>query len=171
MSDAPHQAHFIRLIVGRLPQVDGLRAVHGDFVRRKTFGRVEQLCAHLRDQADRSGHGDVGDDVGGVFQSQAIFDQPGATRLAHDLLKDGFKIFIAEPGAKLREQARFGQDGVARQIQKEAEGEIDLHLAEESLIGQAVMTLEEDQLDDQDGIPRHAPSLANNNRRPGCERR
>src|SRR6266508_1245665 len=117
------------------------------------------MLAGLRHQRERSRDGDVGQNVRGVFQTQTIFDQTGLSRLPNDFVKNLLKAFGAKPRAELGSETWFGQGRLDRQIEKEAERDIDLRLTNDALVGQPVVKLQQEQFEQADGINRAAPHI------------
>src|SRR6266540_2396732 len=159
MLDAPQQPRFVFQIGGLLANLQGALPMSSRLGRREAFGRPEQLLAGLRHQRERSRDGDVGQNVRGVFQTQTIFDQTGLSRLPNDFVKNLLKAFGAKPRAELGSETWFGQGRLDRQIEKEAERDIDLRLTNDALVGQPVVKLQQEQFEQADGINRAAPHI------------
>jgi len=149
---ALQQAVFILGVFGG--QADGLgpHFFHGDLRGGKRPQGLQQLRAHLGHQPDGRGHGDVGDDMRGVLQPQAILDQTQPPRLAHQVVEDLLQTFGPQPLAKIGKQGVVRQRAFQTDPQEYPVGDVEAGGSDHFAVRQPILPGQEFQFQHEDAV-------------------
>ena len=109
VGDAVRQAVHVCAVGGRLPQACCFGCRRGHPCRGLGARRLQQPLPGLGDQPQGGRHGDVGEDMGRIFEPQPIPDQALLPRLRDEWVKEGLMTIHAQAHPKWRQQTGHRQ--------------------------------------------------------------
>jgi hypothetical protein len=162
MLDACRQAFVVGKLGRRLPQGVDLGPLGVDPLGQERGSRLQQAFAHLGCQLQRMHIGDIGDQVGGVLEPQAVLHQARLPGLRDQFLKKLHEALGPDPLAKIGAVGVIGHLIAQGQVEEPAEGHVGLGSFHDLPVGQLVMKAQEQDFEHAhrvDGRPAHARAV------------
>ena len=166
--DALQQAFLVAEVGGAGPHSIDLGAFLSDAIRVQGLSGLEELVASLGDQPDGRGQGDIGNDMGGIFEPQTVLDQSHQTGLSDQILKDFLIKIDAQPLAKAGQRRGVRQVVAEAEVEEEAISDIDASVFDDGGVGEIIVKLKEFELQEDQRVRwRAGPSRGYNKRAEG----